>query len=514
MTKLRSNVAFLRLFGGRLVTNVGDSLYLIAAMWLVYELTGSTLYTGLAGFLVRLPQALQFLFGPLVDRWDLRSILVGSQLAQGVCVLVIPIAAVLGHLNAFVVLLVMPLISVLNQFVYPAQNAALPLVVEEENLTKANSLLSMAYQSADAIFNAISGIVIVIVGAVALFVVNSVTFLIAAVLFYGLVIPPRADPEPDASSGSRPDPSPGAGPDHSSGSGPDHSSDEAPIAPAADGPDASTDGEPDSLAADGSGESADGDPSTPSADGSNSSSDGEPNDPSDDVPGPSDRDTSDEAVGGWSEYKRELWAGIEYVSGSAILTIVLGVMIANAAFGAVLAILPAFADGLGGSETYGFLMAAYAGGVFVGKLASNLVDDVPYGRLCIGAMFIASGGLFGALVVPGLVGTLVLFFLTFVPIGAFSVLFWTLVQSTVDERLLGRVVSLVGSVSAVMLPIGSAVGGVAGETLGVEYVIASLSLALALLGAYFLLNGRVRTLPAVGTATRADLGLGRASAPG
>ena len=458
MTKLRSNVAFLRLFGGRLVTNVGDSLYLIAAMWLVYELTGSTLYTGLAGFLVRLPQALQFLFGPLVDRWDLRSILVGSQLAQGVCVLVIPIAAVLGHLNAFVVLLVMPLISVLNQFVYPAQNAALPLVVEEENLTKANSLLSMAYQSADAVFNAISGIVIALVGAVALFVVNSVTFLIAAVVFYGLVIPSRSDPEPDARSGAGPDPA--------------------------------SDDEPGTLAADGSGGS------------------------SDDAPGPSERDTSAGAMGGWTAYKRELLTGIEYVRGSAILTIVLGVMVANAAFGAVLAILPAFADGLGGSEMYGILMAAYAGGVFVGKLASNLVDDVPYGRLCIGAMFIASGGLFGALVVPGLVGTLVLFFLTFVPIGAFSVLFWTLVQSTVDERLLGRVVSLVGSVSAVMLPIGSAVGGVAGETLGVEFVIASLSLALALLGAYFLLNGRVRTLPAVGTATRADLGLGRASAPG
>ena len=497
MTKLRSNVTFLRLFGGRLVTNVGDSLYLIAAMWLVYELTGSTMYTGLAGFLVRLPQAVQFLFGPLVDRWDLRSILVGSQLAQGVCVLVIPIAAVLGHLNAFVVLLVMPLISVLNQFVYPAQNAALPLVVEEENLTKANSLLSMAYQSADAVFNAISGIVIALVGAVVLFAINSVTFLIAAVLFYGLVIPPRTDPDPDTSSdtgeGSESDASSDTGKDSesdaSSGVGQEFESDEDPIAHPADSADPSPDGEPGTLAADGAGE------------------------PSEDAPDPPDRDTSNEAIGGWIAYKRELWTGIEYVRGSTILTIVLGVMVANAAFGAVLAILPAFADGLGGSEMYGILMAAYAGGVFVGKLASNLVDDVPYGRLCTAAMFISSGGLFGALVVPGLTGTVVLFFLTFVPIGAFSVLFWTLVQSTVDERLLGRVVSLVGSVSAVMLPIGSVVGGVAGEHLGVEFVIALLSLALALLGAYFLCNRRVRTIPTVETATRADLGLGRASSP-
>ena len=64
MQSLLANRAFRRLFAGRLVTNAGDSLYAVAAMWLVYDLTGSTAYTGLAGALTMGPQLLQGVPGP------------------------------------------------------------------------------------------------------------------------------------------------------------------------------------------------------------------------------------------------------------------------------------------------------------------------------------------------------------------------------------------------------------------------------------------------------------------
>ena len=40
--RLLRNPDFRRLLLGRLVTNAGDSLYAVAAMWLVYTLSGST----------------------------------------------------------------------------------------------------------------------------------------------------------------------------------------------------------------------------------------------------------------------------------------------------------------------------------------------------------------------------------------------------------------------------------------------------------------------------------------
>ena len=190
MNALFRNADFRRLFLGRLVTNAGDSLYSIAAMWLVYSLSGSTLYTGLAGFLTMGPQMLQVFVGPLVDRWAIRRVLVVTQALQGVLVLTIPAAHWLGVLSAPLVLVVMPIVAMLNQFVYPAQSAVLPRLVETEQLTAANSAFSFAYQGAELVFNALAGLLVAAVGAVSLYLLDSITFALAVGLFAGLRIPP------------------------------------------------------------------------------------------------------------------------------------------------------------------------------------------------------------------------------------------------------------------------------------------------------------------------------------
>ncbi|WP_435320173.1 MFS transporter [Haloarchaeobius sp. TZWSO28] len=203
MQSLFGNRDFTRLFAGRIVTNVGDSLYFVAAMWLVYDLTGNAAYSGVAGFLVLAPAALQAFAGPLVDRWNLRRVLVGTQLVQGTIILALPVAAHFGHLSVWLVLTVMPLLSLLNQLVYPAQSAALPRIVDDDELVQANSLFSLAYQGIDSVANAVGGVLIAVVGATALFVVDSVTFAAAALLFATVTIPAASaeSADPDRSGG-------------------------------------------------------------------------------------------------------------------------------------------------------------------------------------------------------------------------------------------------------------------------------------------------------------------------
>lgn len=186
---VRNNSSFRRLLLGRVVTNVGDSLYYIAAIWLVYDLSGSTVLSGVAGFLITLPTAFQFLVGPLVDRLPLGRILVVTQLVSGVVVLIIPIAALLGVLNVWVVLAVMPVLAVVDQFVFPAENAALPRITDRNDLPTANSLFAIAYDGIDAVFNAVGGLLLSLVGAVSLFVIDSLTFFLAMVLFATVRIP-------------------------------------------------------------------------------------------------------------------------------------------------------------------------------------------------------------------------------------------------------------------------------------------------------------------------------------
>lgn len=186
------NTDFRRLFVGHIVSLLGDSFYFVAAVWLVYDLTGSTVYTGIAGFLIRVPQTVTFLAGPVIDRSSLRRVLVSSELLQGAVVLVIPIAALLGRLNVWIVLMVMPLLTLVGLCTGPAQNAALPRVIDDEMFTRANSVISLASQGSESIAQAVAGTLIATIGAVTVYVIDAVTFATATVL-YGLVRIPTLD---------------------------------------------------------------------------------------------------------------------------------------------------------------------------------------------------------------------------------------------------------------------------------------------------------------------------------
>lgn len=187
--KLLKNKNFLYLLLGRIIANIGDSIYYVAAMWLVYRLGGSAFYSGLAGFLTLLPVSLQFITGPFVDRWPVKRTLIITQVLQAVIISIIPLAFYFDILTVQIILIVMPIVSFIGQLAYPTQTKALPMILPKKQLIKGNSYFSFAYQGVDMVFNAISGILIAIFGAIVLFVADSFIFTIAAMLFVVLKIP-------------------------------------------------------------------------------------------------------------------------------------------------------------------------------------------------------------------------------------------------------------------------------------------------------------------------------------
>lgn len=399
MKEVLKNRQFVLLFAGRLTTNAGDSLYFIGAMWLAYELTGSSFFVGMVGFLVQAPTALQFLFGPLADRWDLKRMFVGTQLAQGVLVLLVPVAALLDFLSIAVLLFVVPMISLTNQLAMPAYQAALPRIVEDENLTEANSLFSSAAQGLNAVFNGISGLMIAVTGAVALFLIDSITFFVA-VVFLGLMI----------------------------------------------------------------------------------------------IPAVGDKDDSGREDG---SYVDELRTGFEYLRGSLVLQIAAAAALTNFGYGAVLVTLPEFADAMGGPTTYGLLNAAVAGGSFVGALGASAIGDVPYGKFLILGYLSTGASILLALLVPGPLLTACCIFLAAVALGAYAVLTRSMMQSVIDNRLLGRVMSLTQSMYDVMVPVGSIVGGAFAAALSPSLTFYALAALYFLNVVYFLAHPVLRSLPRI-----------------
>jgi len=452
------NRDFVRLFAGRVITNAGDSLYFIAAMWLVYDLTGDPFYSGVAGFLTLAPSGLQAFFGPLVDRWDLRRLLVRTQVIQGVVILTLPVAHALGMLTAPLILVVMPVLSTLNQFVYPAQTAALPRIVEDEELVEANSAFALAYQGIDSVFNAVGGVLIALIGAVTLFVVDSVTFLAAALLFATLTIPAaEGASEPDAGEST-------VGPDTS-----DDGTDPETV-PVTDGGEGSDDGEDgDEDGGEGSEDGSEG-----SEDGSEGSEDGED--------------------GG---YLTDLREGVEYLRGTFLAVLMGGSLVINFALGTMNSTMPAYADGIGGPEAYGILLAALSIGVFVGAAVASRFERFRFGRLSI------VGFLFGGLVwiaaiwIDWLPATAVLLGLAGVPVGTTNVLLNSLVQTVTPEPLLGRVSAVLGSVSSIMVPFGALTGGTAASTFGPVPVMFVAGAGFLFLGAYVFAFPTLRHLPTI-----------------
>lgn len=409
--RLVRNGGFVRLLSGRIVSNAGDSLYYVAAMWMIYDLTGSAAFTGLAGFLIRAPGFLSMFVGPLVDRWPLRGVLVVSQGVNALVVLVVPVAYFLDVLTVWLLLAVLPVVTFVNQFMYPAQNAALPQLVTERDLTAANSLLAAGYRGADTVFNAASGVLIALIGTISAFVLDAVTFLVAMALFAGIVVP----------------------------------SDES---------------------------------------------------------DPAEVDEPDEG-----SYLADLREGIRLVHGSTLVPLLGGVFLTNLTAGALLGVLPAYAATISGPDAFGILMASYAAGTFLGILLASYLDRYAFGRVVSIAFPLGGLALVVAIFSPWFPMTVIMFFLSFVPVGSFNVQFWTLLQSTVDVDLLGRVSALAKSVGTVAIPVGSLVGGFVADVISVELVVLSWGLGLLFFGLYVGLRPSLRRIPSVTAAEPGRLGL-------
>lgn len=183
MFKILRNRNFSLLFWGRLITNFGDSLYSIAAMLLVYKMSGSTFYSGITLFLTSSTALIQLLLSPILDRINMKKFLVNSQLLQALLILIIPTLYYFEKLTVLHIMVIMPIISLINQLVYPGQISLLPKILSENELLTGNSLMNMAYQGSNAVFDTLAGLTIAAWGFMVAFYIDTATFIVTALLF-------------------------------------------------------------------------------------------------------------------------------------------------------------------------------------------------------------------------------------------------------------------------------------------------------------------------------------------
>ena len=189
---LLRNGPLTRLLAGEFVSSIGDWLYLVAILILVYEVSNDPLVLGIVGAARILPYVvLSIPAGILADRYDRRLILLVTDVARGVLMLVM--AALVAADAPIITIVVLAVVATCSStFFGPAIGAYLPsLVADEEQLGPANSAWSTLDNLATVIGPAIGGLLIAARGLVLAFILNAATFAVIAVVLWRLPSPRR-----------------------------------------------------------------------------------------------------------------------------------------------------------------------------------------------------------------------------------------------------------------------------------------------------------------------------------
>jgi len=209
--ELLRNGPLTRLLIGEFVSSIGDWLYLVAILILVYQVTEDPFILGLVGAARVLPYVfLSVPAGIVADRFDRRLVLLSTDVARGLLMLVIA-AVVFVDGSIWLVIALAIGATCFSSFFGPAIGAYLPTLVEdEEQLGPANSAWSTLDNLAFMVGPAVAGILIAAGGLVVAFLLNAASFAVIAVVLWRL---PRSVASPVtavAAETSAPEGAPGA----------------------------------------------------------------------------------------------------------------------------------------------------------------------------------------------------------------------------------------------------------------------------------------------------------------
>lgn len=178
-----------------------DWLLLIGLPLYVLQVTGSSLVTAAVFIAGLLPTLLVGpLAGVLADRWERRRTLVVTSLAQAA--LLLPLLAVHGRGELWVIYLVIAAEAALAQLFDPAKNALLPSLVDRDQLVSANALVGLNVNLGRLLGSSLGGVVMVTAGLRGVVIGDTVSFLAGAVLIAWMRARPPVPARTDRAAGA------------------------------------------------------------------------------------------------------------------------------------------------------------------------------------------------------------------------------------------------------------------------------------------------------------------------
>jgi len=179
------NLNFFSIWIGQTVSVVGDFLYMIALMWWVLEKTGSTAAMATVAICSSLPAIILGPFaGTYVDRVDKRKLLILMDLGRGVLITIPGVLYFLNLLQVWHIFVIAAFLSSMSTFFNPALATFIPVIVDKEQLVRANSISQMSNNLSGIIGPALGGALVALFGAGTVMFLDALSFFVSAIAIF------------------------------------------------------------------------------------------------------------------------------------------------------------------------------------------------------------------------------------------------------------------------------------------------------------------------------------------
>ena len=192
---IRRNPNFRYLWGGQVVSLLGDWFNLIASAILIAELTGSGFAVGVL-FTIRMlaPFLIAPIAGIFADRYNRKHLLIITDIVR--VFIVFGFLFVQDENDVWLLYTLTTLLFAVSGFFSPARSAILPDVTSARELGTANTLGAATWSVMLAVGAAIGGLTTGLFGSQTAFVIDGLTFFVSAALLLKIKLPgpPSAAP--------------------------------------------------------------------------------------------------------------------------------------------------------------------------------------------------------------------------------------------------------------------------------------------------------------------------------
>jgi MFS family permease len=162
---------------GALASNTGSWVQNLAVPYVLYEVTGSAFWVGLATFTQFLPaMVLGPLAGSIADRRDRRRVLFTTQTLLAISALALWGAWAAGVRSPWAILALVTVSGVFGGLSIPSWQAFINDLIPREDLLSAVTLNSLQFNAARAIGPGVAGLVLVSLGPSWAFLINALSF--------------------------------------------------------------------------------------------------------------------------------------------------------------------------------------------------------------------------------------------------------------------------------------------------------------------------------------------------